>query len=51
MIETIQRFYKMQDDFRPKKIRGNALRFDEDFFKQKIKAFIEQKYWEFKRNE
>ena len=45
LIEAINKFEKM--DFDSKVIRENALRFDKEVFKNKIKTFINVKYKEF----
>jgi len=49
LIEAIKRFEKIKDSFNSERIRENALRFDKEIFKRKIKAFIEEKYSEFKK--
>ncbi|MFH1134350.1 MAG: glycosyltransferase [Nanoarchaeota archaeon] len=47
LIKAITEFEKMTFD--PKACRRNALRFDKRIFKRKIKAFVEEKYREWKR--
>lgn len=49
LIKAIKEFEKM--DFNTKICRKNALRFDKEIFKKKIKNFIEEKYREFKNAE
>lgn len=49
LIEAIKKFDKLRNNFNPKKIRENALRFDKEIFKKKIKAFIEEKYNQFRK--
>ena len=49
LIEAIKGFEKVKDNFDSERIRENALRFDKEIFKRKIKAFIEEKYSEFKK--
>lgn len=49
LIKAIKRFEKVKDGFNSERMRENALRFDKEIFKRKIKAFIEEKYSEFKK--
>ena len=45
LIEAVQRLGKIQ--FNVKEIRENAMRFDKEIFKERLKSFIETKYKEF----
>jgi len=47
LIKAIEEFEQMK--FSPKACRNNALRFDKEIFKKKIKAFVEEKYAEWKK--
>ena len=46
LIKAIKEFEKMK--FNPKIIRKNALKYDKNIFKKKIKSFVETKYKEWK---
>ena len=48
LIRAINEFEKMRFD--PKECRKNALRFDKEIFKKKIKAFVDEKYKEWKNH-
>jgi glycosyltransferase involved in cell wall biosynthesis len=44
LIEAMQKFFIIQSKYVPESTRQNALRFEEDVFKQKIKSYVDQKY-------
>ncbi len=46
LSEAIKKFDRIKDSLAPKKIREEAIRFDKEIFKKKIKAFIEEKHKE-----
>jgi glycosyltransferase involved in cell wall biosynthesis len=46
-IKVINNFIVMEDNFNPTTIRENALRFDQDVFKNRMKDFIFKKHEEF----
>jgi len=46
LIGAIRRFERIKNNFDPKKIRENAIRFDKKIFQEKIKSFIKEKYRE-----
>ena len=46
LIKAIKEFEKMK--FNPEEIRKNALKYDKEIFKKKIKKFVEEKYKEWK---
>jgi glycosyltransferase involved in cell wall biosynthesis len=48
LIKAINEFEQMK--FNPKDCRENALKYDKEIFKKKIKTFVEEKYQEWKRN-
>lgn len=49
LIEAVKRFEEIKNIFNSKRIRENALRFDKEIFKKKIKSFIEEKYEKFRK--
>jgi glycosyltransferase involved in cell wall biosynthesis len=51
LVEVIKKFDKIKNGFSSETIRKNAFRFDEEIFKRKIKAFIKEKYSEFKKKQ
>jgi len=48
LIKAVKEFEKMK--FNPKEIRKNALKYDKEIFKKKIKKFVDEKYKEFSKN-
>jgi len=46
LISAIKHFEKIKNNFDPKKIRKNAMRFDKGMFQERIKSFINSKYKE-----
>ena len=44
LTKAINEFINMEDKFDKKEIRNNALRFDKEVFKNKLKSFVEEKY-------
>lgn len=44
LVDTINRFIKIEDHFDRKKVRENALKFNKEVFKRELKKYIEQKY-------
>ncbi len=49
LIKAVEKFEEIKDNFNPEKMRENALRFDKEIFKKKVKMFIEEKYIKFKK--
>lgn len=47
LIKAVKEFETMKFD--PKTIRKNALKYDKEIFKKKIKSFVEEKYKEWKK--
>jgi glycosyltransferase involved in cell wall biosynthesis len=45
LVETVEQFERMSFD--PAAARENALRFSRERFRQELKMFVEQKWWEF----
>jgi glycosyltransferase involved in cell wall biosynthesis len=43
-LKAIDDFIRIEEKFDQEKIRSNALKFDKEVFKDKIKAYIEEKY-------
>jgi glycosyltransferase involved in cell wall biosynthesis len=50
LVDAVNKFEKMQDNFDPKIIRENALKFSRYRFEEEIRKFIEEKYHEFRKN-
>jgi len=46
LISAIKHFEKIKNNFDPKKIMENAMRFDKGMFQERIKSFINSKYKE-----
>lgn len=51
LVEAVKKFGKIKSNFSSETIRENAFQFDEEIFKRKIKAFIEEKYSEFRKEQ
>ncbi len=49
LVKAVEKFEEIKDNFNSEKIRENALRFDKEIFKKKVKMFIEEKYIKFKK--
>lgn len=50
LITAVKRFIKKKESFNSIEIQKNTQRFDKEIFKQKIYAYVESKYNEFKLN-
>jgi glycosyltransferase involved in cell wall biosynthesis len=50
ILDAVQKFEKIYDNFNPLEIRNNALKFSRKRFEKEIKNFIESKWNEFKEN-
>ena len=48
LAEAVGRFIKWEDKFRPDVLRANAERFSREKFKLRVKAFVEEKWEEFR---
>lgn len=49
LIEAIDRFEKGKYEFNPERIQAQALRFDKEIFKDKMRRFIDRKYAQFRQ--
>ncbi len=49
LVEAIIKYSRLKNTFSPQVIRENALKFDQEIFKRKIKTFIEEKYNEYQQ--
>jgi len=50
LLKTIENFIEIEGSFNAERIRQNALKFDNEVFKEKITSFIKEKYREFREN-
>lgn len=50
LINAVKNFVQKESYFKPDVIRKNALRFDKEIFKQKLKDFVHEKYNGYRRN-